>query len=440
MMRYNFYAPVTIKRWQPLNWNDFQGFAKPFSKWGAAISSNVYLEFDTVDQLYIAYAGQNNQYSWVKTSSVNSNSSDYMLNHEQYHFNVTELHARMLNRYLVENPNEAEERYLTKLADIRAQLNQMQDNYDNASDHGSTVHMQRRWEYQIDSLLKVYSEEPNKITDYYSGANIFFPFKMHLLVQVNNEGASRTFGSEKYGMAFSLESAQYDFIEAKNLNEDLYQHYVNDSIEILSFEKDTSKFDFEASTVVRDSDQKFTIQHLWVYQDQYLYKVSAAYPFADETAGYEEIARSFLNSFEIVNTDAYWINRLKQSDASGIAHEIMNGNSNYEQEIEQCATYAEERPYSFYRGPFFSEDGQLILAMDIIEHEDSLVYESGIIVDDQWYAFSPDTTDQILFIPTERVPKEPFHLDFGYFLSEDTTKECLEFHYQTLRVNPPKIK
>jgi hypothetical protein len=60
----NFYGEVSIKRWQQLNWDDFQGFVKPFTGWGAGINCTVYLEYDSLAEAYIAYAGQNNQLSW----------------------------------------------------------------------------------------------------------------------------------------------------------------------------------------------------------------------------------------------------------------------------------------------------------------------------------------------------------------------------------------
>src|SRR5687768_9769572 len=108
----NFNAPVTIKRWSKLTWNDFQGFPRPFSGYGAVIGSQVYLEFDSASSKYVAYAGQNNLVSWTKETTKNS---DYALNHEQYHFNITELHARLLNEYIEANPNESEAFYNSRL-------------------------------------------------------------------------------------------------------------------------------------------------------------------------------------------------------------------------------------------------------------------------------------------------------------------------------------
>ena len=97
LLESNFNAPVTIKRWGNLTWDDFKGFPIPFSGYGAVISSKVYLEFDSSKSQYVAFAGQHNINSWTKDTSA------YGLNHEQYHFNITEIHARLLNEFIASN-------------------------------------------------------------------------------------------------------------------------------------------------------------------------------------------------------------------------------------------------------------------------------------------------------------------------------------------------
>src|SRR5687767_15101092 len=95
LLENNFFAPVKIKRWGELSWDDFQGIPPPFSSYAASITSAVYLEYDSSQSRYRAYAGQNNIRSWVKLNRPDRQPA--LLNHEQYHFNITELHARMLN-------------------------------------------------------------------------------------------------------------------------------------------------------------------------------------------------------------------------------------------------------------------------------------------------------------------------------------------------------
>ena len=85
LLENNFYAPVTIKRWSALTWDDFQGFVPPFTGYEAAIASAVYLEYDSAKNKFHAYAAQNNMRSWAKRSRPNQ---EYGLGHEQYHFNI----------------------------------------------------------------------------------------------------------------------------------------------------------------------------------------------------------------------------------------------------------------------------------------------------------------------------------------------------------------
>ncbi len=438
MMENNFYAPTTIKRWQQLDWNDFQGFVKPFSKWGAVISSNVYVEFDSTSQTFVAFAGQNNQRSWTKAHSTDSASSVYMLNHEQYHFNITEVHARMMNEYLLKNPDIPEGSRLSKLAEIRVELNKMQDAYDEESDHSLVKHRQRRWEYQIDSLLREYSDEPLKTTDYYSGATIFFPVQPSLLSKLRNGyGASRIYTLSNYDMILALESAQFSSISVPDLNKNIISSFEEDSLEILSFLTDTIQYTFDTEIITKDSTGEQIVHYRWVYHEDYLYRISAGFAFTENISGYEEIAKSFINSFEITDTDTHWRKYLTDSDASMIVNDIIKETTNDDKDIYQCATYGQEKSRGFFRAPFFTEEGEMILAYDIIAHEESVLYENAIIIDDEWYSYQPNSADQVFFVPAEKIPTKPFQMKFGYFLAEDTVKECLEYYYQSIMVYPP---
>src|SRR5688572_18826003 len=87
LLQSNFNATATIKRWSKLSWTDFKGIPRPFTQSGAAISSDILLEYDSGSSQFIAYAGQNNMRSWTEMDTL----AIYGLNHEQYHFNITEL-------------------------------------------------------------------------------------------------------------------------------------------------------------------------------------------------------------------------------------------------------------------------------------------------------------------------------------------------------------
>jgi len=143
LLQSSFFAPVTIKRWsEKLTWQDFQGIVQPFSKYEAVISSKIYLEYDSTKSQYYAYAGQNNIRSWAKMSTPYL---DYSLNHEQRHFDITELHARMLNDYIAANPGQTEYAYRLELKLIIQDLRKMQNAYDGETEHGVLFDNQRRF-------------------------------------------------------------------------------------------------------------------------------------------------------------------------------------------------------------------------------------------------------------------------------------------------------
>ena len=151
LLQTKFFATVTVRRWGNLSWDDFQGIPQPFSSYEAQISSAIYLEYDSALARYVAYAGQNNVKSWAKRSP--NTYLDYALNHEQYHFNLTELYARRLNDYVDENPGGSLLLYSLRLGSLNIDLKRMQRQYDQETNHSLVYDKQRGWEYRIDSLV-----------------------------------------------------------------------------------------------------------------------------------------------------------------------------------------------------------------------------------------------------------------------------------------------
>jgi hypothetical protein len=298
LLESNFNAPITIKKWQELNWDDFLGIPKPFAKWGAVISSNVFLEFDTTSSLFLAYAGQNNQRSWVKRRSKDS---DYLLNHEQYHFNISELHARMMNNYLQNNLDKEEKDHLSKLSLIRAELYAMQSKYDAETGHGLNISVQRRWEYIIDSLLLVYSTDSGLLTDDVSGAQLFFPAKPDIQYGENQDGLPyRMYQLEKYDMLFLMAAISCPLTDGSILKENLYEYNKNKSNEILFIQVDTSRHEFGVSVEAVDSLKENAIHQLWIYHYNTIFHLRVQYPTDDiDIKGYDDNSKSFLGSFQI---------------------------------------------------------------------------------------------------------------------------------------------
>jgi len=80
--------------------------------------------------------------------------SEYLLKHEQYHFNIAEYQSRILNRYLIKTNPKTTADFKFKLGQITDENNQMQNLYDNETDHGLIGEKQNQWENKIDLLLK----------------------------------------------------------------------------------------------------------------------------------------------------------------------------------------------------------------------------------------------------------------------------------------------
>lgn len=193
-----------MHRWKQLDWDDFQGFVKPFTGWGAGISSSVFVEYDSLQKKYLAYAAMNNQYSWKSKVVLDSR---YALNHEQYHFNITEYHARKLNSILENKHLENESQVIYELLGIRSDLRRMQNKYDDETDHSLNRAFQRKWEYQIDSLL-------NESSDYFlfpgkRNVEVFFPDQpVNLEVTIDDKKYSG-YNLEKYDATFWIVDLEF---------------------------------------------------------------------------------------------------------------------------------------------------------------------------------------------------------------------------------------
>lgn len=433
MFESNFNAPVTIKKWEHLTWDDFKGFPRPFSGYGAVISSQVYLEYDSTKETYAAYAGQNNVSSWVKEMTK---TSDYALNHEQYHFNITELYARQMNQFIHENPNESKQFYEAKLWSIHYSLRKMQNQYDDESNHSLITNKQRYWEFKIDSMLSPDLADSGWVTDYYSGARIFFPDTPSFETNLTEISAYRQYTLSKYYMSLSLISYQYNAEKISIGKENLREHYSKFSWHISSFIIDTTDYQFKATVIAKDTlDHIF--HQLWVCNGYYLFNVSASYNENEgDTEGYKQIANSFISTFHIKNTDEYW---LAKHDVS-LSMPVQSTMTRLEPGDENvrslnCFTYGTGQQNGFFRGPMFYPDGGMLIAHDIVTDAHNPLHKRTLIIDDRVHTYTPDASDRLFFVPVNMLPQKNFIVQFGYQLAQDSTENCYTFHHQEIYVN-----
>ena len=432
MLETNFFSPITSKRWSNLSWSDFKGIPPFFSKYDAAISSYIYLEFDSTRSQYHSYAAQLDMHSWTRFHD----GKEHLLNHEQYHFNISELHARMMNDFISKNPDKRKFDYRMQLATFRGELSYMQDIYDDESDHSQNSDKQRRWEYKIDSLLLTYSPDSGWVNDYYSGGRIYFPSKPSYEAKVNeNFVPYRQYVLYRYGMSLSFDCYQHVSFKKHDLVSYLSGHYTLNKLKIKSHSFQELEDDMKVSIIAEDTS---AISHhdLWINKGPNLYKIRAKFSLnTPDTLGYYEIAQSFINSFSIRQTDNHWLEFAKDNPTPEIT--ISKTERVKPGTISNCMRVGDGESRGFYKEPFYNHDGTLILPFDVLYHSDSLILENVLILGNEIYSFEANASPIIYSIPADKQPKDPYVIHFGYILKNDSTK-CPLFYNQLLEINPAR--
>jgi len=145
-----------------LTWNDFKGVPNRGSGFVASTNSGMSFSFSYSEKngigkvTYEIVANFYPQLSWTLTENDNT----YILEHEQTHFDITELHARILRKQLAILPhdrdfkNSAEKIYNSVEAERRA----MQEDYDTETDHSNIKEAEYRWRSFVRKQLINYQD------------------------------------------------------------------------------------------------------------------------------------------------------------------------------------------------------------------------------------------------------------------------------------------
>ncbi len=147
-----------------VNWSDFQEVEKIDDEYDATIFSEIFCPKLINEDNSLVYAFMDpNQSERLKDSILDTQ----LLKHEQYHFNITEYHARLLRKEIVKKGlDNISSGTLQDLYDkFDLQRAKMQREYDEVSEHNTNFQKQRYWELKIDDLLRQ--------TAYYKNPNIF---------------------------------------------------------------------------------------------------------------------------------------------------------------------------------------------------------------------------------------------------------------------------
>lgn len=149
---------------RPLKWEDFKGIPVMNEKESAQATTGVALEFqfrETLNTNSWEYRYNVHSYflpalSWYKPNEINY----YLLEHEQTHFNISELFARKLKKELSElvpseSLGEDAECIYNKLQKDHAVL---QNKYDKESNHSLNINRELEWQKSIQDSLKIYND------------------------------------------------------------------------------------------------------------------------------------------------------------------------------------------------------------------------------------------------------------------------------------------
>jgi predicted secreted Zn-dependent protease len=135
-----------------LTWADFKGKPDPSSTNAALTSSSITVgfEFSNKELNHTIKCKFNKLLSWGRVRN------DYILNHEQGHFDIAEAHARLLNKNLLA--------YVFNSKTINDDINRiynatmkehvgMQKQYDLLTNHSLDTAEQEKWDKKISAML-----------------------------------------------------------------------------------------------------------------------------------------------------------------------------------------------------------------------------------------------------------------------------------------------
>ncbi len=368
--------------------------------------------------------------SWVNPLSKNSIE---LLHHEQYHFKITQYYTQKLNLLIIDDRLKYESNVQFELNKSIVELDKLHNQYDNDTKHSLHVSNQRKWEYKIDSLLVSLKKGNGILTDRFSGGQIFLP-NGELISEYDSikNISMREWYSTEYDMiriitSFGNKYTEETVIEiAKSMKE-------RNTVILESFQKDSKNgvlvFTIKSRDTLKDSNM---IERL-IYHDKKMYHLLVEYPQVQTVEnGYEEIATSFINSFNISNTSNYWLKRFTNENQS---ENICSIDFDSEKKGIKDSDYCIEPSVyiqNAYIGDMVKTDNETIiipytLPKSIIEQVDNYVlgYRNTL------YLYSHDSIETIFHVPFDAFD-EKHGLLMGYTLKKDSVSECKPIYFDNL--------
>ncbi|MDN3724977.1 DUF922 domain-containing protein [Aequorivita sp. SDUM287046] len=143
-----------------LSWEDFRGKPIRSGNFAAVTSSGISFRYsysiknEKIDVKYSVESFFTPENSWYVPERV----TPHILKHEQAHFDITELHARMLRKNL--DGKKFSKRVKSEIESIYQQVEQkrraMQNKFDTESDHSRNIEKEASWQKFIAQQLAYY--------------------------------------------------------------------------------------------------------------------------------------------------------------------------------------------------------------------------------------------------------------------------------------------
>ncbi len=151
---------ILWKQDRKLTWKDFKAPSTTHYEFVAVTSSGIWFNYSYAEHNgKITYDYSVQSYFYPQKSWYNpKEATPYILQHEQTHFDISELHARKLRKLISQLPparnikNQLNELYKK----IEIQRKAMQERFDNETNHSVDVKAEKQWETYVAKQLEEY--------------------------------------------------------------------------------------------------------------------------------------------------------------------------------------------------------------------------------------------------------------------------------------------
>ena len=143
-----------------LTWSDYLGTAKTGSDVAASTATYLGIEYNFNNKGF----GYKITCSFSKNKSWGLHKTDYILAHEQGHFDIAEIFARKLHKEMTEyrfDKDSFKDDLKNIYLKITADKEEMQNTYDRETNHSIIKEKQAEWLKKIDQMLKEYASYAN---------------------------------------------------------------------------------------------------------------------------------------------------------------------------------------------------------------------------------------------------------------------------------------